>query len=136
MPEGAADSAGRPRDRPHPKGEAKPYVSKEGPEGDSGVRPLDASGAYFEAASRRLRTRSWRETQDETKLRKRAPNSLKSLLRVNLCAAGYRRGRVGQCSRSTANKNAVDRPNSIMPFSASIAPINCQCFARNTSAWP
>jgi hypothetical protein len=34
----------------------------------------------------------------------------------------YRCGLVGQWSRRTANKNAVDRPNSSMPFSASIAP--------------
>jgi hypothetical protein len=34
--------------------------SKEGPEGDRGLRCLDASGAFFEAALRRLRRRSLR----------------------------------------------------------------------------
>jgi hypothetical protein len=70
------------------------------------------------------------------KLHESAAKRLKSLHRVNLWAGPYRRGLVGQCSRRTANRNAVDRPNSIMPFSASMAPINCQCFARKTSAWP
>ena len=46
--------------------------------------------------------------------------------------AAYRPALVGQCSRSTANRNAVDRPNSIMPFSASMAPINCRAPSPGT----
>lgn len=60
--------------------------------------------------------------ENAKKLRGRGPNSLKSLLRVVLRVAGYRRNRIGQCSGGTANRNAVDKPNSIMPFSASMAP--------------
>ena len=42
----------------------------------------------------------------------------------------------GQRLQRTEKRNAVVRPNSIMPLSASSAPINRQCGARKISAWP
>ncbi len=49
--------------------------------------PANLEGDFFEAALRRLKTRSSDKSQDAEKLRKSALKSLKQLVRVNLCAS-------------------------------------------------
>src|SRR5215469_1786971 len=47
-----------------------------------------------------------------------------------------RRRWICQTSWIIANRNAVVSPNSSIPFSASSAPIICQCCSKDTLSWP
>jgi hypothetical protein len=59
---------------------------------------------------------------------------------TNVCPQGEESGvyrpAVGQTRWIMANRKAVVRPNSSMPFSASSAPIICHLLPRKMLAWP